>query len=131
MCHLAALEANRDLDLIPVFEKPLNHSTLEVDVVVIGLRSESDFLEKYDLLALPCLTLFTLLLIFVFSIIEQPTDRRNGGRCHLDQVQVMFVSNAQSLKYGLNPELLTIFVDQSNFANPDSIVDSQILTADR
>ena len=42
---LAAAEADRDLDLVPLFQEAARVLDLEGDVVVVGLRAEFDLLE--------------------------------------------------------------------------------------
>ena len=94
MRHLAALETNRDLDLVALFKKLLNRSTLEINVVFVRGWTHADFFEEGDLLVLTCLSLFLVLLELVFAVIEQTTDRWKRGRSYLDEIDAALLGHS-------------------------------------
>ena len=95
---------------------------LEVVVVVVGLRAETNFFHYYfRSLGFDFLLLF-LLLIEVFLIIEDFADGGIGLRRDFNEIELEFFSDSAGLLYGVYPRG-DVVADQSNLASADVLVD--------
>ena len=94
--HLAAAEAQRDLDLVAFLEEALDGAHLHVVVVIVDARAHLDLFDLDDLLLLARLGGLLLLLVFVFAVVEDLGDRRIGVGRDLDQVEPGFVARASA-----------------------------------
>src|SRR5262249_45273168 len=74
--HLAAAEAQRDLDLVTFLEEALHRAHLHVVIVVVDHRPELDLLDLDHLLFLAGFRRLLLRLVFVFAVIENFADGR-------------------------------------------------------
>src|SRR5262245_12518570 len=129
--HLAATEAQGNLDLVALFEEALHGAHLHVVVVVIDHRPELDLLDLDHLLLLARLGRLLLLLIFVFAVIEQLADGRGCVRGNLDEIEAGGLSTGQSLCELNGAAVSTVLVDQMDFAGADLIVDAWPILLDR
>ena len=66
MRDFTASKTNRDLHLVALFEEATDVLDLELDVVVVRLRSKLDFLERD--LRLPLSRFVLLLLLFLLEL---------------------------------------------------------------
>ena len=78
MSHLAAAEAQGDLDLVAFLEEAPDRLHLHVVVVIVDHRAHLDLLDLDDLLLLAGLGGLLLFLIFEFAVVEDLADRRLG-----------------------------------------------------
>ena len=117
-----AFEKDISLYLGAFFEEAFGVFELEVVIVVVGLRPETDFLDndfrRFGLLLFQPF----LLLIEKLLVIDDPANRGNGIGRNLDQVETLFFGNAQSVVCGIN-SLFDIFSDKADFTRPYSFVD--------
>ena len=87
MRDLAAAETHGELHLVAGFEKLPCGACLEVQVVVVGLRSELDLLDLHHALLALGLALLLLLLVLELAIVEDLADRRASFRVDLHQIE--------------------------------------------
>ena len=120
--ELPASEADRDLDLLPFFEETLNGLRLEIEVVVVGLGTESDLFEKDDLLVLASLALFLLLVVLEATVVQKPAHRGNGGRRNFYEIETTLSRDGQRIGGVENSELLSVFSYETDLGNPDPFV---------
>ena len=90
-------EEDIGFDFVAVLEELDGMLEFEIVVMVVGLRSETDFLD-FHFLGIG-LSLFLLFLLGVeeFLVVDDPADRRSGGRCDLDEVEVLVIRHAHGL----------------------------------
>lgn len=94
---------------------------LEVVVVVIGLRSETDLLDHYlGRLGLLLLLAF-LLLIQELLVIKNLAYRRLGGGGYLDEIELKLLGHLQRLLYGVDA-CLNIVAYESDFTGADALI---------
>ena len=128
--HLAAAEAERDLDLVAFLEEALHRPHLHLIVVVVDHRPELDLLDLDDLLLLAGLGLLFLLLEPVFPVVQDLADRRHGVGRNLDQIETGLRGLAQCVCDGDGSEVGTVLVDQVNLANANVFIDALAVLLD-
>ena len=90
--------------------------------MVIGLRTEPDFLHSdFDLLGLNFLLLF-LLLIKELLIIEDFADRRISGRRNLDKIEFLIIGHFHSLLDRVYARIFDIISNETYLGNSDAII---------
>ena len=90
-------EEHIGFDLVSFLEELDGMFEFEVVIMVVRLRSETDFLDL--LLFLVCLRLFLLFLLCVeeLLVVNNTADRRVGSRCNLDEVEVLLIRHSHGL----------------------------------
>src|SRR5262249_31662593 len=68
-----------------------------------------------------------LLGVLVFPVVHDPAHGRRRGRGDLDQVQLLPVGDALSVRGGHDPELLPVAVDHADLTGADLLVDPHAL----
>ena len=66
------------------------------------------------------------LLVLELSIIKQATHGRDAIRGDLNEVNVSFARDLESLRGLKNAELLAVLIDDSNLAHTDSVIHAEI-----
>jgi hypothetical protein len=84
--------------------------------------TQPDFSEKNNFLTFSSLTLFFGLHVFEFTVVHQPTNRRDGGGSNLNQIKSGFFCDFARLVEGHDAQLLTIFPDKAHFPAPYHLV---------
>ena len=125
MGHLAATEAERHLDLVPLLEEPHDRAHLDFVVVVIDARPELDLLDFDDLLALARLGRLFLLEEAVLPEIEDLANRRRGVGDDLDQVEPGLLSLALRVGEIDHPLILALGIDKLDLDCPNIAVRSR------
>src|SRR5215211_2498978 len=92
--------------------------------MVVDLGSDANFLELDDVLIFPGFSLFPALLVTEFPVIHEPAHRWHRVRCNLDKIEATVTRHLECLERGNDAYLLTLLIDQPDFANPDALVDS-------
>jgi hypothetical protein len=93
--HFASAEAQRDLDLVALVEKPLHGAHFHVVVVIVDHRTELDLLDFDDVLSLAGLCRLLLRLEFEFAVIQDLADGRDRIRRDLDEIEPCCLGHAQ------------------------------------
>jgi len=108
-------------DLVSLLQELLRVLEFEVVIMVVRLRSESDFL--YFLLFLVRLRLFLLLLLGIeeFLVVNNSANRWVSGCSYFDKIKVLFVRNAHSLLERINT-LLYIVADEAHLLYSANLV---------
>ena len=123
MSIFPAPEQYGQFDLVPIVEKFRCPAPFRLKVVIVNLGPNADFLEFDDVLMLPGFALLAALLVSKFSVIHQPTDRRNRVWSNLYQIKSALPCHFERVS-GLNDANLgSQFVDQTNFTDPNTFVD--------
>src|SRR6516164_1713628 len=123
--HLAPAEAQRDLDLVALFEKALHRAHLHVVIVVVDHRPELDLLDLDDLLFLAGFRRLFLRLVFIFAVIENFADGRGRIGGDLDEIKPGLLGLVQSDLNFNRPVIVAALVDQLDFTNTDLLDDAR------
>ena len=109
----ASAEEDIGFDFVAFLEELDGVLELEVVVVVIGLRAESDLLDL--LLFLVSLGFFLLFLLVVeeLLVVDDAAHGRCGSRRDLDEIQILLIGHSQGLLEGVDT-LLYVVANQAN-----------------
>lgn len=120
----ASAEEDVSFHFIAFLEELLRMFELEVIVMIVGLRTETDLFHLLLLLVSFRLLLLFLLRIEELLVVNNSADRRIGRRRYLDQVEVLLISNMHCLLKRVDA-LLYIVADEANLSDTaDLIVDT-------
>ena len=122
--HFASAEQHRKLDFIPGVEELGCLAPFGLEVVVVDLRPNADLFQLDDVLVTARLALLAALLVPVLAVIHQPADRRHGIGRYLNQVKPALARHLERIKGRNDANLLALFVNESNLANADALVDA-------
>ena len=104
----AASEKHIGSHFCAAFKETFRMFYLKIEIVFVGLRSETYFLD-YDFRAFGFhFFLFLFELIQKFAVVDNLTYRRIGGRCNFYQIRIFSFGHGQSFFEGVNT-LLDIF----------------------
>ncbi len=120
----ASAEEDIRFDFVAFLEELDGVLELEVVVVVIGLRAESDLLDL--LLFLVSLGFFLLFLLVVeeLLVVDDAAHGWCGSRRDLDEIQILLIGHSQGLLEGVDT-LLYVVANQANLLDSaDFIVDT-------
>ena len=109
--HLAAAKQHRKLNLMPFFEKFSGMLDLNIAVMDVNFRPQSNLLQRHRMLLFLAQFNLALLLIQVLTVIHNPAHWRLGIRRHLHKVQPQVVSLKLGLFHINNTHLIVIFID--------------------
>ena len=101
--------------------------SLELEVVLVDLRPELDFLDLDVALVLPRLRLPLRLLVEELPEVHDPADRRGGRGRDLDQVEPLLLGDHERLRRRHDAELGAVVVDDADFLGADAVVDADRL----
>ena len=122
----AAFEENVGLYLGAFLEEADGVFELEVIVVVVGLRTETDFLNN-DFDGLGFLFLLVLfLLVEELLVVKDFADGGLGVGRDFNEVEFLLVGHSQGLLNGVDA-LLNVVADQAHLLGADAVVDSMLL----
>ena len=110
MRHLAAAEADRDLDTVAVGNEFLGVFELGVKIAHVDTGGHAHFLDLDDMLVLSGFLLTLALLEFVLAVVHQLA---HGGRClrrDLHQIKALLLCGTQRLLAGHDAQLLAIIL---------------------
>src|SRR5690606_898727 len=127
VAHLAAPEADVDLDLVPFLEELAHLAQLDLVVALVGHRTELDFLDL-DLLRL-LLGFVGALLLFEAELAEvhDLADRRIGVGLDLDQVQALFLGHGKGFVARKHADHLAVRSDHAHARYADFQVPAVLL----
>ena len=110
------------LTLLPSIKKSLDVVLLERVVVLIDLDAELDLLDLDLLLVLLRFVSALVLLVQVLPVVHDPAHWRVRFRDDLHQIQLTFSSHPERILGLYDADLLSVLVNQPNFASTDSLV---------
>src|SRR5262245_25199841 len=90
--------------------------------MIVDARPHLDLFDLDDLLALACLSGFFLFLVFVFAVVEHLGHGRTGIGRNLDQIKARGHGAGERIGNRHHADIITIFIDQSHFADPDVLI---------
>ena len=130
MRDLTAPKHHGEANLVPLLQEPPSVPGLEVVVMIFDTRPELDLFDLDCVLLFPGLPRRSCLLVLEFPMVHQLDHRGAGIRCNFNQVQPRFRRPFAGLVNADDSHLFTIFGDQTNGADPDLVVDSDLLFFD-
>ena len=119
-CSLKTME-DIGLDFVSFLEEFLRVLELEVVIVVIGLRSETNLLHLLLLLVGLCLFLLFLLRVEEFLVVNDSADRRIRSSRDLDQIEVEVIGYFHSLLKRVDT-LLYIIANKAHLCDPANLI---------
>ena len=122
--HLAATEAQGDLDLVTFLKELEDRAHLDLVVMLVGIRAEFDFLDLDDLLLLARFGFALLGLVFVFAEIHDLADRGFSIGRDLDKIKTRFFGHYKGPLGRHDAHVLTICADQPDFGGADTFIDA-------
>src|SRR5690348_14129447 len=122
---LTSPEHDRHLDLVARLEEPLDVALLGAVVVRVDLRAELDLLDDRLRLVLARFPGLDRGLVLVLAVVHELGDRGPGSGCHLDQVEIGFLSQLKCVVDRDDPDLLSLRPDQPDLGSTDALVDTR------
>ena len=124
MRHLAAAEAKARLHFVAFAQEADCLILLRLVVVFVNRNGELDFLDDDDLLLFARGTLALFFLVEITAVILDAADRRNRIGRNLNQIQSTLAGDLQRLKRGQDAELFAVFIDDTDFAGANPVVNT-------
>src|SRR5690606_16577057 len=127
VAHLAATEADVDLDLVAILQEAAHLAQLDLVIALVGDRAELHFLDL-DLLGL-LLGQVGLLLGFELELAEvhDPAHRRIGVGLDLHEVQALFTGHAKRVIALHHAHHLAVAANHAYFRHADVLVATVLL----
>jgi hypothetical protein len=122
--HLATAEEDGQLDLVSGVEELRGLATLGFEIVVIDLGPDADFFQLDDVLMAAGLALFAALLVAKLPVVHEPADGWHRVGSHLDQIEPPLARHLERVKRWYDTDLLAVFIDQPDLADPDALIDA-------
>jgi hypothetical protein len=119
MRRLAASEPHLHFDFVALLEKSAGGPHPNLQIVVIGARSQPHFLDLGDVLVLLGVASALVLLKLEFAEVGDAADGRIGGRRDFDQVEPCLFGAPDSFFGRHNANLVAIGVQDAYFGNTD------------
>ncbi len=111
MLHLTATEADADTHLGAFLGEFANTRDDNIDIMVVGLGAETQFLDFDLLLRLARFAFPFLFFVKLLAVVHQSTNGRIGIGRNLYEIQLPLCRQCQRFACRQNAELLTGFVD--------------------
>ncbi len=113
--HFTSPESHRNLDLVPVREKPHHVAHLDVEVMAVSVRTKLDLFDLDGFLLFSGFRFPFLPFVLELSVVHDLANGRAGGRRNFDKVQARLVREFNS-SFGMNnSDVLTVGTNKSNF----------------
>src|SRR5690606_12419468 len=130
VAHLAAAEADVDLDLVALLQEAAHVAQLDLVVAFVGDRAELEFLDL-DLLRL-LLRLVGLFLLFEAELAEvhDLADRRIGVGLDLDEVEPRVLGHLQRFVAREHADHFAVRADHAHARDADILVAAVLLVVD-
>ena len=122
-CDFATSEYYGNFDFVFSIDKLLYMADLGLQIMLAGLRAHLYFFNLKRALFLLCFLFFFGLFVPVSSIVHDLTYGRTGIGRNFYQVQTKFSCRFKRLSGRNNPDLVAIGVYNSDFFNPDILID--------
>lgn len=126
MSELAAPEPHDQLELVAVLQQARRRLDLRIEVMLVDLRRDPDFLPGDRPLLLLGFTLALLRLVSKLPKVTDLADRRDGRRGDLDEVIALALSERERTRRGNDAQLLPVGSDEPDGGNADLVVDPKL-----
>ena len=118
-----------NFDFVSFFHKTPGIFQLNIKIVLLDIRSEFYFFNRYDFLFFARFFFAFLLFVTIFSEVHDFTDGRSCFRCDFNEIEMSFFGKFQCVPRLHDSELLSVFVGDPDFTNTNFFVDSQTVSA--
>ena len=122
--NLPAPKHHGDLDFVFATEKLADVTHFRLEIVLTGFGSHLDFFDLKRGLFLFGLLLLLGLLVFEPPVVHDLADRRFRIGRDLYQIETIIVRLGQGLMNRKDTNLVAFRIDQANFSNPYTLIDS-------
>ena len=122
--HLAAAEAQGNLDLVAFVEEAAHRLHFGVVVMVVDGRAHLDLLDLDDLLLLARLVGLLLLFVLVLAVVHQLDHGRFRFWRDLDQVEAFFFGDCAGFIDADRAVFVAVISDQKDGAREDLLIDT-------
>ena len=119
MRRLAPAEPHFYFDLVTFLEEAAGRSDPNLQVVLVGARSDAHLLDLGDVLILLGIAGTLVLLETELSQVSDPAHGRTGATGDFDEIEAGLLGTPQCLVDGEDPYLLAVFIDDADFWNAD------------
>ena len=127
---LAATQHDGDLDLVSAVQEAHNMALLDLEVMVVDLQTEANFLDFRGALVAARLTSLDLLVVLVLAVIDELGDRRLRVGRHLDEIEVRFLCQVQCDGSRDDSHLLAVRADQTHLGDANLVVNAWFVADD-
>ena len=103
---------------------------LDVEVMVVDLQTEANFLDFRGALIAAGLTSLDLLVVLVLAVIDELGDRRLRVGRHLDEIEVRFLCQVQCDGSRDDSHLLAVRADQTHLGDANLVVNAWFVADD-
>ena len=124
--HFASPEEDGQLDLVSMIEKLRSLTALRFKVMIVDFWTNPDFLELDDVLVPARFALLLRLLVPELAVIHQAANRRHRVGSHLYKIKPALARHIKRIAGRNHTDLIAFFIDQPDFTNPDSFIDSRL-----
>ena len=103
---------------------------LHIEVMVIDLQTETNFLDFCGVLIAACLTSLDLLVVLVLAVIDELGNRRLCIGRHLDEIEVRFLRKVQCDRGRDNAHLFALRTDQAHLRDANLVINAWFVADD-
>ncbi len=118
-----AFDEDGDFDFPSIIKELVGGFCLRLKIVLIGRRSEADFLNHGLLLVLLCLFGFLFPVELVFAIVDNLADRRMGHRGNAEKIHLGIIGLCLGDTDRHDPVVFALRSDKKNLFEVDTLVD--------
>ena len=116
--------------LVSAVQEAHNMALLDLEVMVVDLQTEANFLDFRGALVAARLTSFDLLVVLVLAVIDELGDRRLRVGRHLDEIEVRFLCQVQCDGSRDDSHLLAVRADQTHLGDANLVVNAWFVADD-
>ncbi len=115
-------EENRHFNAVSILKESLDMPDLGLEIVVVGLRTNLDFLDLHYGLAFLGLLLLFLRLVLELAVVHHTTDRRIGRSGDFHQIKTVFLGHGNGFITAQNTKLFPFGADYPQFTGTNLFV---------
>src|SRR6185295_11679417 len=122
--HLAAAKPDCGFHFVAILQPCSRMLHAVVVIVIVGTRSELNFLDRYRDLLLLCLVCLLLCFILILSEINDPANRRIRIRSDLDEIEPLFTGGAHCIAHVHHAQLFSLVTNHAHLRHANSLVNT-------
>ena len=103
---------------------------LDLEVVVVDLQTEANFLDFRSALVTTCLASLDLLVVLILAVIDELGNRRLRVGRHLDEIEVRFLCQVQCDGSRDDSHLFAVRADQTHLGDANLVVNAWFVADD-
>src|SRR6185312_15097248 len=118
--HLAAAKPDGGFHFVAILQPLSRMFHAEVVIVLVGTRSEFNFLDRYRDLLLLCLVRLLLRFVLILSEIDDPANGRIGIRSDLDKIEPLLPGGAYGIAHVHHAQLFSLVTNHAHLRHANS-----------